>query len=95
MGMRLTPQNDKKGFELSITAPVRGKPVLQAAATTLVGALLLLPIVFSGHPAVRIFTLMYVGILMEALPFMLLGSCISGLLEVYVSRERLLPTAGI
>ena len=75
---------------MSTTPLQRGRPVLQAAATALVGALLLLPIVFSGHPAVRIFTLMYVGILMEALPFMLLGSCISGLLEVYVSRERLL-----
>ena len=73
------------------TTPLqRDRPVLQAVATALVGALLLLPVVFSGHPAVRIFTLMYVGILMEALPFMLLGSCVSGLLEVYVSRERLL-----
>lgn len=43
-----------------------------------------------AHPAVRVFTLMYIGILMEAIPFMLVGSCISGLIEVYVSRERLL-----
>ena len=44
-----------------------------------------------GHrtPAVRTFSLLFSSIVLEALPFMLLGAFIGGLVETFVSRERM------
>ncbi len=49
-----------------------------------------------GDPAtnLRIFTTRFLGIFIEAVPFLLLGSFVSGLIEVYVRREdivRIVP----
>lgn len=60
-------------------------------------ALLLLAILRGGgDPAtnLRIFSTRFLGIFIEAVPFLLLGSFVSGLIEVYVRREdiiRLIP----
>lgn len=47
------------------------------------------PIIGAGSAFVRTFALVFLSIVLEALPFMLIGSCVGGLIEVFVSRERL------
>ncbi|NCA81340.1 MAG: permease [Opitutae bacterium] len=47
------------------------------------------PLFAGDRAAVRSFALVFGSILLEALPFMLVGSLIGGLIEVFVSRERL------
>jgi uncharacterized membrane protein YraQ (UPF0718 family) len=42
-----------------------------------------------GAPGVRTFALLYTSIVLEALPFLLLGALAGGAVEVFVSRERL------
>jgi uncharacterized membrane protein YraQ (UPF0718 family) len=42
------------------------------------------------HQSVKNLATVFVGIILEALPFMLLGSLAGGLIEVYISRERLI-----
>lgn len=42
-----------------------------------------------GTPGVRTFALLYASIVLEALPFLLLGALAGGAVEVFVSRERL------
>ena len=54
-----------------------------------VAAFLLPPLVAGNNPGVRTFALVFLCIVLEALPFMLVGSCVGGLIEVFVSRERL------
>ena len=44
---------------------------------------------FGGRHGVRSFSLVFVSIVLEALPFMLVGACVGGLIEVFVSREKL------
>lgn len=44
---------------------------------------------FGDRPGVRSFSLVFVSIVLEALPFMLVGACVGGLIEVFVSREKL------
>ncbi|MBU4199972.1 MAG: permease [Verrucomicrobia bacterium] len=44
---------------------------------------------FGDRPDVRSFSLVFVSIVLEAIPFMLVGACVGGLIEVFVSRERL------
>ncbi|MCG2661092.1 MAG: hypothetical protein L6437_12715, partial [Kiritimatiellae bacterium] len=44
---------------------------------------------FGDRPGVRSFSLVFVSIVLEAIPFMLVGACVGGLIEVFVSRERL------
>lgn len=39
---------------------------------------------------INTFALIFLSIILEALPFMLLGSLVSGLVEVFVSREKML-----
>jgi uncharacterized membrane protein YraQ (UPF0718 family) len=48
-------------------------------------------ILIGGHADERVktFSLVFVSIVLEAVPFMLLGSAISGLIEVFVSKDRL------
>lgn len=45
--------------------------------------------VFSTHAWMKSFSLIFVSIVLEALPFMLLGSIVSGFVEVFVSKDRL------
>ncbi len=65
--------------------PPVGKTVLIA----LLSIALMIPSLFDDHPGVRNFALVFVSIVLEALPFMLIGSCVGGLIEVFVSREKL------
>jgi len=44
---------------------------------------------FGDRPGVRSFSIVFVSIVLEALPFMLVGACVGGLIEMFVSRERL------
>ncbi|MFA5042582.1 MAG: permease [Kiritimatiellia bacterium] len=44
---------------------------------------------FGDRPGVRSFSIVFVSIVLEALPFMLVGACVGGLIEVFVSREHL------
>jgi uncharacterized membrane protein YraQ (UPF0718 family) len=44
---------------------------------------------FRQSDAVKTLSLTFVGIVLEALPFVMLGSLLSGLVEVFISRERL------
>ena len=48
-----------------------------------------IPLLAGDRAAVRSFALVFGSIVLEALPFMLAGSFIGGLIEVFVSRERL------
>ena len=50
---------------------------------------LAIPVLFGDRPGIRSFSLVFVSIVLEALPFMLIGACVGGLIEVFVSRERL------
>ena len=45
---------------------------------------------FSGTEAFSTFAVIFVSIVLEALPFMLLGTLLGGLVEVFLSRERLI-----
>ncbi len=53
-------------------------------------ALLYLPLVGGRNAGVQTFALVFLSIVLEALPFMLIGSGVGGLIEVFVSRERLM-----
>lgn len=54
--------------------------------------LVLMLVTRGGDPAatIGIFTTIFLGIFIEAAPFLLLGTFVSGLLEVYVSRDDIL-----
>lgn len=45
--------------------------------------------VFLKNPKLQVFTIVLSAILLEAFPFILLGAIISGIIEVYVSEEKL------
>lgn len=50
----------------------------------------LAPVIHYGPtPAIATFSVTFSGILLEALPFLLLGALVGGLMEVWVSREKL------
>jgi uncharacterized membrane protein YraQ (UPF0718 family) len=46
-------------------------------------------LVFRGEAWLRVLSLVFVSIVLEALPFMLVGSMISGFVEIFLTRERL------
>ena len=48
-----------------------------------------LPLFWGDRTVVRTFALVFGSIVLEALPFMLVGSLIGGLIEVFLSREKL------
>ncbi len=53
-------------------------------------AMAVIMVVFGhGSPEVTTFAVIFVSIVLEAIPFMLLGSLISGLIEVFISKDRL------
>jgi uncharacterized membrane protein YraQ (UPF0718 family) len=66
-----------------------------AIAALLLG-LILLPLIVEGVPLTllvgrfRTFVTIFLGIFIEAVPFLLAGTLASGLIEVFVSRERVL-----
>ncbi|MFH1998071.1 MAG: permease, partial [Planctomycetota bacterium] len=71
----------------SVTTPGSGLG-LDLRASFLFMALLIL-VVFYTDPGRRTFALIFVSIVLEAFPFMLLGSLISGFVEVFLSKDRL------
>ncbi|MDR0362256.1 MAG: permease [Planctomycetota bacterium] len=58
-------------------------------ALAFVGAAFLLPFLAPDNETVRNFSVIFSSIILEAMPFMLLGTLIGGLIEVFVSRERM------
>ena len=77
------------GDEVLPPPPVRTIPWGQLLALLLVAAGWALPLGWGDQAAVRTFALIFGSIVLEALPFMLVGSLVGGLIEVFVSRERL------
>ncbi len=65
------------------------KPGMFFELLFLVGSLCML-LIGSKNLVVTSFATVFSGIVLEALPFMLLGSLAGGLIEVYVSRDRLI-----
>ena len=61
-------------------------PGARIALGCAMAALLIPPFVAENSPTVRTFALVFLSIVLEALPFMLIGSCGGGLIEVFVSR---------
>lgn len=51
-----------------------------------IGALALLPLLRS-EPQMRDFATMFISIVLEALPFVMLGSLVGGVIEIFLSRE--------
>jgi uncharacterized membrane protein YraQ (UPF0718 family) len=78
--------------------PARKVPSIEyLPALFLAVALIFLPKV-AGQGAGNSLAIVFVSIVLEAIPFMLLGSLIGGAIEVFVSRERmatLLPKKGL
>lgn len=66
--------------------PIPWRKILIAFA---VFGFLAVPLVGGRNAGVQTFALVFLSIVLEALPFMLIGSCVGGLIEVFVSRERL------
>ena len=77
------------GDEILPPPPVRPVPWGRLLVGLLVAAAWTLPLGWGDRTAVRSFALVFGSIVLEALPFMLVGSLIGGLIEVFVSRERL------
>ncbi|MHC4942173.1 MAG: permease [Planctomycetota bacterium] len=77
-----------KGHLAVITAPAVSDFGLSLRALFLLLSVTIL-ITFQGEPWLRALTLIFVSIVLEALPFMLLGSMVSGFVEIFLSRERL------
>lgn len=59
------------------------------SALLLALAAISLPSLADGSAGVQAFALVFVSIILEALPFMLIGSCVGGLIEVFVDRDKL------
>ncbi len=71
-------------------APARSLPSTWAlAGVCFVVAALVLAMFVRGNPAIGTLSITFVSIVLEALPFVMLGSLIGGLIEVFVSRDRI------
>ena len=77
------------GDEILPPPPARPIPWGRWLVLLLVAAAWALPLFWGDRTAVRTFALVFGSIVLEALPFMLVGSLVGGLIEVFVSRERL------
>ena len=77
------------GDEILPPPQARSIPWKNVLIALLVAAGWALPLFWGDQAAVRTFALVFGSIVLEALPFMLVGSLIGGLIEVFVSRERL------
>lgn len=78
----------------SYTAPKAKPSFWTIAGFVFLGIAVVVMIVTRGTPAGSTLGLSFVSIILEALPFVMLGSLLGGLFEVFVSREwvvRLLP----
>jgi len=57
--------------------------------TAFVALAVVITVLFFGTPQFNTLAINFVAIVLEALPFMLLGSIVSGIVEVFISRERI------
>jgi uncharacterized protein len=57
---------------------------------TFLGIVFFILVLGKGNPTVRNLATVFAGIILEAMPFMLLGSLAGGLIEVFISREKIL-----
>ena len=81
-----TPANTTS---LSQASPPASRVPRSAVVALVFVVLAVLPLfVGRGHPAFRTFSITFVSIVLEALPFVMLGSLLGGLVEVFLSRER-------
>lgn len=62
---------------------------LTGMALIAIGTAYLLPFLAANNETVRNFSVVFSSIMLEAMPFMLLGTLIGGMIEVFVSRERM------
>jgi uncharacterized membrane protein YraQ (UPF0718 family) len=77
-----------------ITSPAahaaRARFPVWSLIAVVVAVLMAAPLLFvNGSETLRTLSVTFVSIVLEALPFVMLGSLIGGLIEVFVSRERL------
>ncbi len=75
----------------SATQPHRhgARPFWTIAGIAFVTAALAVLVLERGSPAVRTLSITFVSIVLEAMPFMMLGSLVGGFVEVFVSRDRI------
>lgn len=71
---------------VSPRASIKPLPLWPALAIAFSVAALVVPLLASGGEGT--FSITFVSIVLEALPFVMLGSLIGGLIEVFLSRER-------
>lgn len=62
---------------------------IRGAALLLLLALLLVPILARTWQPAQTFTITFISIMIEAVPFVVLGSLVAGLIEVFLSADRL------
>lgn len=77
------------GDPMDLRPPPSPVPWAKVGLTLLTLAFLAVPLVGARSPFVQTFALVFLSIVLESLPFMLVGSLVGGLIEVFVSRERL------
>jgi len=87
------PADRAKHAPMSVSSPSHPstlRTVFQGlpAAAFLLTAVLLLPVGPDSGPY-RTLSIMFASIVLEALPFMLIGAFVGGLIEAFVSRERM------
>ena len=78
----------KSGIGGKYAAAAHRLPLLLSGVFILTAYLLL--ILYSGTEEVKTLSVVFCSIMFEAAPFMLLGSLIGGIIEAFVSRDRLL-----
>ncbi len=70
-------------------SPMESEPVMWFISIFIVFLTFVFATYYSGEDRVINFSVYFLSIVFEALPFMLLGTFVSGLIEVYVSHERI------
>ena len=77
------------GCASGTTAGTVASSMLAGAGAAIIAAAYLLPFWAANNESIRTFSLIFSSIMLEAAPFMLLGTVAGGLIEVFVSRERM------
>ncbi|MDZ7815096.1 MAG: permease [Planctomycetota bacterium] len=70
-------------------SPMEDEPVFWFSSMLLLFVSATFILYFSAYPNVTNFTIYFLAIVLEAFPFLLIGSFVSGLIEVYISQERI------
>ena len=79
----------------SITVPRRASRtilwlVVLGVLAVILFSILPLPLFLQLGPKLNLFATVFLGIFIEALPYLLIGTCISGIVEVFLDREQLI-----